>query len=71
MLPQHALDLKSLVTARTLGGAYQMQNERETGSIEVGKRADFVVNDQDILKIPPANIHETRVLMTFFGGKRL
>jgi predicted amidohydrolase YtcJ len=71
MLPGHALDVKSLLTARTLGGAYQMQNERETGSIEVGKRADFVVIDRDILKIPADRVHETRVLMTFFDGKRV
>lgn len=71
MLPGHALDVKSLLTARTLDGAYQMQNERETGSIEVGKRADFVVIDRDILKIPADSVHETRVLMTFFDGKRV
>ena len=71
MLPGHALDVKSLLTARTLDGAYQMQNERETGSIEVGKRADFVVIDRDILRIPADRVHETRVLMTFFDGKRV
>jgi predicted amidohydrolase YtcJ len=71
MLPGYALDVKSLLTARTLGGAYQVQNERETGSIEVGKRADFVVIDRDILKIPADSVHETRVLMTFFDGKRV
>jgi len=63
--------VKSLLTARTLDGAYQMQNERETGSIEVGKRADFVVTDRDILKIPADRVHEARVLMTFFDGKRV
>ena len=67
MLPRHALNVKSLVRARTLGGAYQMQNERETGSIEVAQRANVVVIDQEILEIPPASIHETRVLMTFFA----
>jgi predicted amidohydrolase YtcJ len=46
-------------------------NERETGSIGVGGRADFVVIDRDILKIPVDNVHGTRVLMTFFDGKRV
>lgn len=71
MLPGHTLDVKTLVTARTLGAAYQLQSERVTGSIAAGKRADFVVIDQDILRIPTGKIHETQVLMTFFDGKRV
>jgi predicted amidohydrolase YtcJ len=71
MLPNHTLDVETLLRARTLGAAYQLQDETETGSIEVGKRADFVVIDRNILRIPAEKIHETHVLMTFFGGKQV
>ena len=71
MLPNHTLDVETLLRARTLGAAYQLQNEKETGSIEVGKRADFVVIDRNILRIPAEKIHETHVLVTFFDGKQV
>ena len=39
------------------------------GSIEVGKKADFVVLDQDISKMDPTRIYEANVVYTIFGGK--
>jgi predicted amidohydrolase YtcJ len=48
-----------------------MYSEQQTGSIEVGKQADLVVLDQNILKVPVGDIHQTRVLMTFFEGREL
>jgi predicted amidohydrolase YtcJ len=40
-----------------------------TGTIEVGKSADFIVINQNILEIPPEKIHETKVLQTVLQGK--
>jgi predicted amidohydrolase YtcJ len=71
MLPDHALDLKTLVRARTLDAAYQMYNEKITGSIEVGKEADLVVIDQNIFNVPIELVHKTKVLMTFLAGRQL
>jgi predicted amidohydrolase YtcJ len=53
----------------TLGGAYAAFEERDKGSLEPGKLADFVVLSRDIMTIPPAEILKTRVLMTFVGGE--
>ncbi len=38
------------------------------GSLEVGKLADLAVLDRDILAIPPEEIREVKVDMTFVGG---
>ena len=71
MLPDQTIDVDTLLRASTIGAAYQMYSEHQTGSIEVGKQADLVVLDQNILKVPVGDIHQTRVLMTFFEGREL
>jgi predicted amidohydrolase YtcJ len=47
----------------------------DTGSLEVGKSADFIVVDRDILSLAdgghPERIADTRVLGTWFQGKRV
>ena len=46
-----------------------MEKEDETGTIETGKSADFIVINQNILEIPVEKIHETKVLQTVLQGK--
>ena len=46
-----------------------MEKEDETGTIEVGKSADFIVINQNLLEIAPNKIHETQVLRTVLQGK--
>jgi len=53
----------------TLGGAYSMRKEKEIGSIEKGKAADMVVLNQNLFKIAPDSIIDTKVVYTIFGGK--
>lgn len=62
------LSIESLVRGYTIDAAYQLHMEDRIGSIEVGKRADLVVLDQDIFAVDPYSIHETRVLMTVMDG---
>jgi len=49
-------------------GVMAMQKEDETGTIEPGKSADFIVIDQNILESPVENIHKTKVLKTVLQG---
>lgn len=62
------LSIASLVRGFTLGAAYQLHREDEIGSIEVGKKADLVVLDQNIFEVDPFTIHQTAVLMTMMNG---
>jgi predicted amidohydrolase YtcJ len=52
----------------TLGAAYAAFADDRIGSISVGKRADFVVLDRDIMQVPAADIPGTRVLLTVVDG---
>jgi predicted amidohydrolase YtcJ len=63
------LSREETLRAFTLDAAFAAFMESEVGSIEVGKRADFVVLDQDIMQIPPERIPHTRVLQTWLDGE--
>ncbi len=65
----HAITLPEVLHTFTLGGAYLMHQENETGSLEPGKRADFIVLDQNLFESDVYNIHQTRVLRTVLDGE--
>ncbi|MGR6872983.1 amidohydrolase [Pseudomonas sp. HK3] len=62
-------NLKSVIQAYTINGAYVMGQEAITGSLEAGKAADFVVLDQNIFEINTLEIAETQVLKTVLEGE--
>jgi len=70
-LPQERLALPEILAAYTVGGAYAAFEEKETGSIEVGKAADLVVLDRNLFEIPPEEIHRSRVLLTMLEGREV
>lgn len=53
----------------TMNSAYELHQDRQTGSIETGKYADLIVLDRNVLKIPATDIMNTKVLLTMVGGK--
>ena len=55
----------------TIWAAYAAFQEKVLGSLAPGKYADFVVLDQDIMRVPVELILRTRVLQTWIGGKRV
>jgi predicted amidohydrolase YtcJ len=63
------VDLATMIEAYTINGAYTMSLEDEQGSIEVGKRADFVVLDRNLFEIPAYEISDAGVTMTVFDGR--
>jgi predicted amidohydrolase YtcJ len=68
LLPEQALGIQDAVDAYTIHAAFALKQERTTGSLGVGKRADFIVVDRDVFAIEPAQLHETRVLSTYLDG---
>ncbi len=61
--------LETAIEVFTRNGAMAMEKEGETGTIEPGKSADFIVIDQNILEVPVEKTHKTRVLRTVLKGK--
>ena len=68
-LPQEVVSLNQALEAYTSHGAYVMFQERETGSLDVGKAADLIVIDRDLFKIPGYKIGQAKVLLTLLEGK--
>lgn len=66
--PAQALSREQALHGFTLGAAYAAFQEDQLGSIEVGKRADFVVLSKDIMQVPIAEILSTEVLETYIDG---
>jgi predicted amidohydrolase YtcJ len=70
-LPDERIDLPTAMGAFTMGSAYANHRETDTGSIEVGKRADVAVFDRNVFAHPVDEIAETRCLATYVDGQRV
>jgi predicted amidohydrolase YtcJ len=68
-LPQERLDLPAALDASTIGSAYALRLEAETGSIQPGKLADLAVLDRDPFDPASGPIGDARVLATLVGGE--
>jgi len=53
------------------GAAYQYHEEKDKGTLEVGKLADLVVLDRNPLTVDPMQIRDLRVLETIKEGKTI
>ncbi|MDO4940198.1 MAG: UDP-N-acetylmuramyl-tripeptide synthetase [Erysipelotrichaceae bacterium] len=68
-IKEECVTLKEAIKAHTINVAYQFHREDLTGSLELGKSADFVVLDKDIEKTPVDNIIDLQIVETVFKGK--
>lgn len=66
---QPGLPRAAALRAITLNAAYTLRQETLTGSLEVGKLADFIVLDRNFFTIPAEDIANIKVLQTVVGGK--
>ncbi len=67
--PEHCLSREEAIRLYTINNAYLSFEEKVKGSLEVGKLADMIVLDRDILTCPESEIAATQVLTTYLGGK--
>jgi predicted amidohydrolase YtcJ len=67
--PEQGVSREEAIRAFTLDAAFAAFMEDETGSLEVGKRADFIVLDRDILEVPAGEIFQILVEQTWLDGK--
>lgn len=67
--PVQKLTRNEAIRLYTINNAYLTFEEHEKGSLEVGKLADFIILDRDILTCELEEIPEIRVLQTFVDGR--
>jgi len=67
--PQEKISVEEALTAYTLSNAYAGFTDDTGGTLEVGKRADFIILSDDPRKIDPAAIQNINVLQTIIDGE--
>ena len=66
--PQERLTVEEAVRLFTIDSAYASFDEKEKGSLEIGKYADMVVLDKNIYEINSDEIIDTKVEITILNG---
>ena len=67
--PRNALSRYEALLGLTRWAAYANFEDNEKGSIEVGKFADFIILDQDIMQVEIESVPHTRIVATLLNGK--
>ena len=67
--PEECMTRKQALRSFTIWGAYASFTEKQKGSIEKRKLADFVIVDGDYMKVPSADLWKMSALMTVVGGE--
>ena len=69
MAPQEKISVYDALKAVTANAAYVLRLEDEVGSLKEGKKADFVVLEDNPLKIDPMKLKDIRIVETVFEGR--
>lgn len=69
--PQQIIDRAEAIRLYTINNAWLTFEEKEKGSLEAGKLADFIILDRDILSCPIDEVKDIQVRQTWLGGKRV
>jgi len=68
---ENALTREQTIRGMTIWAAKANRMEKEVGSLEVGKKADFILLDKDLMKVPTDSILNIKVLKTYSNGERV
>ena len=70
LTPEQKITREEAIRFYTIESAHTIRCERDRGSLEPGKFADFIVLDRDVLRCSLNDLRETKVLETWLGGKQ-
>ena len=68
---ENALSREETLKGMTIWAAYSNFEENEKGSIEVGKFADFVILNQNIMEVEGSKIPDTKAVTTYLNGEKV
>ncbi len=68
---ENALTREQAIKGMTIWAAKAGFMEHETGSLEVGKKADFVILDTDLMQANEAQLLKTKIFATYIGGDKV
>ncbi len=68
---ENALTREQAIRGMTIWAAKSGFLEKELGSLEAGKKADFIILDKDLMKAPEGELLSTKVIGTYSGGKKV
>lgn len=66
---ENALTREETIKGMTIWAAYSNFEEKEKGSLEKGKLADFIILDTDLMKCDEKQVLNTRVIQTYLNGE--
>jgi hypothetical protein len=69
--PEESMTREEAFASFTIDAAYAGHQESIIGSLEPGKKADFILIDRDLFTIPASDIWQTEVLQTWVNGRRI
>ncbi|MBC7589302.1 MAG: amidohydrolase [Chitinophagaceae bacterium] len=67
----NALSREETLKGMTIWAAKANFLEKETGSLQVGKKADFIMLDKDLMKVAENELLAIKVLLTFVDGSKV
>ena len=68
---ENALTRAETLRGMTIWAAYSNFEEKEKGSLEAGKWADFVIFDQDLMKMPEDKMVKIKAVNTYLKGEKV
>ncbi|HEY3249998.1 MAG TPA: amidohydrolase [Ignavibacteria bacterium] len=69
--PQNSIDLHNCIKAYTINNAFSNFNDNVVGTIQKGKRADFVIMEDNLFEMRPEEIGSARVWKTYYNGEEV